>query len=106
MVYLLIQIVQKSNGGEGLVFSQPATQKSLDAANYKTLRGKDKEEIPWGRLAVYIIQPMQGQSKAEDIVVCRRTLHSTSKVMRLNGESFRMSGSFSAMAAASAKCQE
>jgi hypothetical protein len=49
---------------------------------------------------------MQDQSKAEDIVVCRKTLHATSKVMRLNGESFSMSGSFSAVAAVSAKCQE
>jgi hypothetical protein len=53
-----------------------------------------------------IFRQMQGQSKAEDIVVCRKTLHSTSKVMRLNGESFSISGSFCAIAALSARCQE
>jgi len=58
------------------------------------LLGGRKEKIPWGRLRFYIIQQMQGQSKAEDIVVRRKTLHSTSKVMRLNGENFSMSGSF------------
>jgi len=58
------------------------------------LLGGRKEKIPWGRLRFYIIQQMQGQSKAEDIVVRRKTLHSTSKVMRVNGESFSMSGSF------------
>ena len=88
------------------MFNQPATQKSLEAANYKTLSGEEKEKIPRGRLRVHIIQPMQGQSKAEDIVVCRKTLHSTSKVMRLNGESFSIRGSFCAIAAVSAKCQE
>jgi hypothetical protein len=56
--------------------------------------GGRKEQIPWGRLRVYIIQQMQGQSKAEDIIVCRKTLHSTGKVMRLNGESFSMNGGF------------
>jgi hypothetical protein len=70
-----------------------------------SLRGV-KEKTPWEGLRVYIIQQMQGQSKAEDIVVSRKTLHSTSKVMRLNGESFSMSGSFSAIAAVSAKCQK
>ena len=75
------------------MFNQTATEKSLDGANYKTLGGR-KEQIPWGRLRVYIIQQMQGQSKAEDIIVRRKTLHSTGKVMRLNGESFSMNGGF------------
>ena len=93
MVYLLIQIVQNQMG-EGLVFEQPATEKSLDRCKLQNFLGARKEKIPWGRLRVYNIQQMQGQSKAEDIVVRRKTLHSTSKVMHLNGESFSMSGGF------------
>ena len=30
--------------GEGLVFNQPATQKCLEAANYKTLSGEEKKK--------------------------------------------------------------
>jgi hypothetical protein len=84
----------KIKWGEGLVFKQPATEKSLDRCQLQKFLGGRKEKLPWGRLRVYNIQQMQGQSKAEDIVVRRKTLHSTSKVMRLNGESFSMSASF------------
>jgi hypothetical protein len=101
MVYLLIQIVQNQMGG-GPVFKQPATKKSLHAANCKTFRGR-KEKIPWGRLRVYIIQQKQGQSKAEDIVACRKTLHSTSKVMHLNERKFPHERKFCAIAALAAK---
>jgi hypothetical protein len=72
----------KIKWGEGLALKQAATEKSSDAANYKLLAGR-KEKMPWGRLCVYIIQQKQGQSNAADIVVRRKTLHSTSKVMRL-----------------------
>jgi hypothetical protein len=58
-------------------------KKSLDRCKLQNFLGGRKEQIPWGRLRVYNIQQMQGQSKAEDIVVRRKTLHSTSKVMRL-----------------------
>jgi hypothetical protein len=66
----------------------------LGRCQLQNFLGGRKEQIRWGRLRVYIIQQMQGQSKAEDILVRRKTLHSTSKVMRINGESFSMNGSF------------
>jgi len=82
---------------------QPTCDKEiLERCKLQNFLGGRKEQIPWGRLRVYIIQQMQGQSKAEDIIVRRKTLHSTSKVMRLKGESFSMNGSFQHDAAVSA----
>ena len=96
MVCLLIQIVQKQMG-EGLVVQTTCDKEILERCKYETFRGRT-EKIPWGRLRVYITQQMQGQSKSlQIIVVCRNTLHSTSKVMRLSGESFSMRGSLSGM---------
>ena len=66
------------------------------------LLGGRKEKIPWGRLRFYIIQQMQGQSKAEDIVGCRKTLHSTSKVVHLNERKFPHERKFCAIAALAA----
>src|ERR1700675_3144132 len=105
MVCLLNPNWSKSNGGRDWCSSNLRQRNPWTLQITKLLAGR-KEKIPWGRLRVYIIQQMQGQSKAEDLVVRRKTLHSSSKVMRLNGESFSMSGSFSAIAAVSAKCQE
>src|SRR5437879_10374220 len=94
MVCLLIQIVQKSKGGGPGV--QPNCDREIPGRRkLQNFRGRT-EKIPWGRLRVYIIQHKQGQSKSlQIIVVCRNTLHSTSKVMRLSGESFSMRGSLS-----------
>ena len=80
--------------GGGIGVQATCDREILGPLQITKLLGGRKEQIPWGRLRVYNIQQMQGQSKAEDIVVRRKTLHSTSKVMHLNGESFSMSGGF------------
>jgi hypothetical protein len=103
MVYLLIRIVQNQTG-EGLVFRQAATKKSLDRCKLQNFLGGRKEQIPWGRLRVYNIQQKQGQSKAADIVVRRKTLHSTSKVMRLNERKFQHERKFQQDRCALCKC--
>jgi hypothetical protein len=87
-------------GGTGV--QATCDKEILGRCKLQNFLGGRKEQIPWGRLRVYNIQQMQGQSKAEDIIVRRKTLHSTSKVMRLNGESFSMNGSFQHDAAVSA----
>jgi hypothetical protein len=99
---LSYSIVQNQNGGRDWCSSNLRQRNPWTLQITKLFRGDKKEQIPWGRLRVYIIQQMQGQSKAEDIIVRRKTLHSTSKVMRLNGESFSMNGSFQHDAAVSA----
>src|SRR5437879_12620547 len=66
MVCLLIQIVQKSNGGRPGV--KPNCDREIPGRRkLQNFRGR-KEKIPWGRLRVYIIQQKQGQSKSLQIL--------------------------------------
>jgi hypothetical protein len=73
----------KIKRGRAWCFNQTATEKSLDGANYKTLGDEKKKSLGEGFVFISSSRSRVNQ-KLADIVVCRKTLHSTSKVMRLN----------------------
>jgi hypothetical protein len=91
----------KNQKGGGPGRSTNCDREIPERCKLQNFRGR-KEKIPWGRLRVYIIQQKQGQSKAEDIVGCRKTLHSTSKVVHLNERKFPHERKFCAIAALAA----